>query len=50
LLIELLQHIDVTVARAVLVAGYCTQPDTSDARPRTCAPRLSGAPPKRRCV
>jgi serine hydrolase len=30
LLLALLQHIDVTVAQAVLVAGYCTQPNTSD--------------------
>jgi uncharacterized protein len=30
LLLALLEHIDVAVARAVLVAGYCTQPNTED--------------------
>jgi len=28
LLLALLEHIDVTVAQAILVAGYCTQPNT----------------------
>lgn len=30
LLLALLEHIDVTVAQAILVAGYCTQPNTFD--------------------
>jgi predicted alpha/beta hydrolase family esterase len=30
LLLALLEHLDVTVAQAVLVAGYCTRPNTSD--------------------
>jgi serine hydrolase len=30
LLLALLEHIDVTVAKAILVAGYSTQPNTSD--------------------
>lgn len=30
LLLALLQHIDATVAQAILVAGYSTQPNTSD--------------------
>jgi predicted alpha/beta hydrolase family esterase len=30
LLLAILEHIDATVAQAVLVAGYCTQPNTSD--------------------
>jgi predicted alpha/beta hydrolase family esterase len=30
LLLALLEHIDVTVSQAVLVAGYCTQPNTDD--------------------
>ena len=30
LLLALLEHIDVTVPQAILVAGYCTQPNTSD--------------------
>ena len=29
-LLALLQHIDATVAQAILVAGYCTQPNTED--------------------
>ena len=30
LLLAILEHIDTTVAQAILVAGYCTQPNTSD--------------------
>ena len=30
LLLAILQHIDATVAQAVLVAGYSTQPNTED--------------------
>lgn len=30
LLLALLEHIDATVAQAILVAGYCTQPNTED--------------------
>ncbi|MER7006218.1 alpha/beta hydrolase [Dactylosporangium sp. NPDC000555] len=30
LLLALLEHIDVTVPQAILVAGYCTRPNTSD--------------------
>jgi len=30
LLLALLEHLDVTVPQAILVAGYCTQPNTSD--------------------
>ncbi|MGC3992814.1 MAG: alpha/beta hydrolase [Propionicimonas sp.] len=30
LLLALLQHLDTTVARAVLVAGYCTRPNASE--------------------
>jgi uncharacterized protein len=30
LLLAILEHLDVTVAQAVLVAGYCTQPNTGD--------------------
>jgi predicted alpha/beta hydrolase family esterase len=30
LLLALLEHINVTVPQAILVAGYCTQPNTSD--------------------
>lgn len=30
LLLALLEHIDTTVAQAVLVAGYCTRPNTDD--------------------
>lgn len=30
LVLALLEHIDVTVPQAILVAGYCTQPNTSD--------------------
>ena len=30
LLLAVLEHIDVTVAQAVLVAGYCTRPNTED--------------------
>ena len=30
LLLAILQHIDVTVTQAVLVAGYCTRPNTED--------------------
>jgi predicted alpha/beta hydrolase family esterase len=30
LLLAVLEHIDAAVARAVLVAGYCTQPNTED--------------------
>jgi predicted alpha/beta hydrolase family esterase len=29
-LLALLEHVDVTVAQAILVAGYCTQPNTED--------------------
>jgi predicted alpha/beta hydrolase family esterase len=29
LLLALLEHIDVTVSQAILVAGYCTQPNTA---------------------
>src|SRR5262249_37297346 len=29
-LLALLEHLDVRVARAILVAGYCTQPNTED--------------------
>ncbi|MGN6681872.1 MAG: hypothetical protein ACTHKL_29260 [Streptosporangiaceae bacterium] len=29
-LLALLEHIDVTVAQAILVAGYCTRPNTED--------------------
>ncbi|MEU4473246.1 alpha/beta hydrolase [Micromonospora sp. NPDC023888] len=30
LLLALLEHLDTTVAQAILVAGYCTQPNTSE--------------------
>jgi predicted alpha/beta hydrolase family esterase len=30
LLLALLEHIDATVAQAILLAGYCTEPNTSD--------------------
>jgi uncharacterized protein len=30
LLLAILEHIDVTVAQAVLVAGYCTRPNTGE--------------------
>jgi serine hydrolase len=30
LLLAVLEHLDVTVAQAILVAGYCTRPNTSD--------------------
>ncbi|WP_199524025.1 alpha/beta hydrolase [Micromonospora craterilacus] len=30
LLLALLQHVDVTVAQAILVAGYCTPPNTKE--------------------
>jgi predicted alpha/beta hydrolase family esterase len=30
LLLAVLEHIDVPVAQAILVAGYCTQPNTAD--------------------
>ena len=30
LLLSILQHIDARVAQAILVAGYCTQPNTED--------------------
>ncbi|WP_433460910.1 RBBP9/YdeN family alpha/beta hydrolase [Micromonospora sp. CA-248212] len=30
LLLALLEHVEVTVAQAILVAGYCTRPNTSD--------------------
>jgi uncharacterized protein len=30
LLLAVLQHIDVTVAQAALLAGYCTRPNTED--------------------
>ncbi|MET8530011.1 alpha/beta hydrolase [Micromonospora sp. NPDC005172] len=30
LLLALLEHVEVTVAQAVLVAGYCTRPNTSE--------------------
>lgn len=30
LLLALLEHLDTTVAQAVLVAGYCTRPNTSE--------------------
>ncbi|MEU8329092.1 alpha/beta hydrolase [Micromonospora sp. NPDC048839] len=30
LLLALLEHVDVTVAQAILVAGYCTRPNTSE--------------------
>ena len=30
LLLAVLEHIDATVSQAVLVAGYCTQPNTED--------------------
>ncbi|MGC4875567.1 RBBP9/YdeN family alpha/beta hydrolase [Micromonospora sp. DT43] len=29
-LLAFLEHVEVTVAQAILVAGYCTQPNTSD--------------------
>ncbi|MEU7998946.1 alpha/beta hydrolase [Micromonospora sp. NPDC049060] len=30
LLLALLEHVDVTVAQAILVAGYCTRPNTEE--------------------
>jgi len=30
LLLALLEHLDVTVAQAILVAGYCTRPNTEE--------------------
>ncbi len=30
LLLAILEHIDTPVAQAILIAGYCTQPNTSD--------------------
>ncbi|MEU7844344.1 alpha/beta hydrolase [Micromonospora sp. NPDC049114] len=30
LLLALLEHVEVTVAQAILVAGYCTRPNTSE--------------------